>query len=76
MDLTAIAITDLPPNAEKRGDFVTLIGEGLELEDVAEQAGTIGYEVLTNLGTAMPASTRAADPPSLLRSLSKPADSA
>lgn len=50
MDLTAIDITDLPPNAAKRGDFVTLIGEGLELEEVAEQAGTIGYEVLTNLG--------------------------
>jgi alanine racemase len=50
MDLTAIDITDLPPNAAKRRDFVTLIGEGLELEEVAEQAGTIGYEVLTNLG--------------------------
>ena len=50
MDLTAIDVTDLPANAAKRGDFVTLIGEGLELEEVAEQAGTIGYEVLTNLG--------------------------
>ena len=50
MDLMAIDVTDLPPNAAKRGDFVTLIGEGLELEDVAEQAGTIGYEVLANLG--------------------------
>jgi len=50
MDLTAIDITDLPPNAAKRGDYVTLIGEGLELEEVAEQAGTIGYEILTSLG--------------------------
>jgi alanine racemase len=50
MDLTAIDITDLPPNACKRGDYATLIGKGLELEEVAEQAGTIGYEVLTNLG--------------------------
>ena len=50
MDLTAIDVTDLPANAAKRGDFVTLIGEGLELEEVAEQAGTIGYEVLTNFG--------------------------
>ena len=50
MDLTAVDVTDLPPNAAKRGDFVTLIGDGMELEEVAEQAGTIGYEILTQLG--------------------------
>ena len=50
MDVTAIDITDLPPNAAKRGDLVTLIGDGLELEEVAEQSGTIGYEILTSLG--------------------------
>jgi alanine racemase len=50
MDMMAVDITDLPPNATKRGAFVTLIGEGLELEEVAQQAGTIGYEILTNLG--------------------------
>jgi alanine racemase len=50
MYLTAIDVTDLPPNAAKRGDFVTLIGDGMELEEVAEQAGTIGYEILTHLG--------------------------
>jgi alanine racemase len=50
MDLTAVDVTDLPPNAAKRGDFVTLIGKGLELEEVAEQAGTIGYEILTSFG--------------------------
>jgi len=50
MDLMAIDVTDLPPNAAKRGDVVTLIGDGMELDEVAKQAGTIGYEVLTNLG--------------------------
>jgi alanine racemase len=50
MDLTAIDVTDVPNNAVKRGDLVTLIGEGLELEEVAENAGTIGYEILTGLG--------------------------
>ncbi len=50
MDLMAIDITDLPPNATKRGGIVTLIGEGIELEEVAERAGTIGYEILTSLG--------------------------
>jgi alanine racemase len=50
MDMKAIDITDLPPNSCKRGDLVTLIGEGLELDEVAERAGTIGYEILTDLG--------------------------
>ncbi len=30
--------------------MVTLIGEGLSLDEVAAQAGTISYEVLTSLG--------------------------
>jgi alanine racemase len=30
--------------------MVTLIGEGLSLDEVAAQAGTISYEVLTGLG--------------------------
>lgn len=50
MDLMAVDITDLPPNAVRRGDMVTLIGDGLPIDEVAGQAGTISYEVLTNLG--------------------------
>jgi alanine racemase len=50
MDLLAVDVTELPENAVRRGDLVMLIGAGLELEDVAAQAGTISYEVLTNLG--------------------------
>ncbi len=50
MDLMAIDITALPPGAVRRGDWVTLIGEGLDLDAVGAQAGTIGYEVLTGLG--------------------------
>jgi alanine racemase len=50
MDLLAVDVTELPDNAVRRGDLVGLIGPGLELEDVAAQAGTISYEVLTNLG--------------------------
>ncbi len=30
--------------------MVTLIGDGLTLDEVAAQAGTISYEVLTSLG--------------------------
>ena len=50
MDLLALDVTDLPPNAVRRDQTVTLIGDGLSLDDVATQAGTIAYEVLTSLG--------------------------
>jgi alanine racemase len=50
MDLMALDVTDLPVRAVRRDQMVTLIGEGLSLDDVAAQAGTISYEVLTNLG--------------------------
>ncbi|MBV8925987.1 MAG: alanine racemase [Bradyrhizobium sp.] len=50
MDLTAIDITDLPPNAVRRGHMATLIGEGITVDELAHHFGTIGYEVLTNLG--------------------------
>lgn len=50
MDLIEIDITDLPDNAARRGDLVTLIGDEIGVDDVASAAGTIGYEVLTSLG--------------------------
>ena len=50
MDLMALDVTDLPVSAVRRDQMVTLIGDGLSLDEVAAQAGTISYEVLTNLG--------------------------
>jgi alanine racemase len=50
MDLMAVDVTDVPVSAVRRDQMVTLIGEGLSLDEVADQAGTIAYEVLTNLG--------------------------
>ena len=50
MDLIAIDITELPPNAVRRGHLVTLIGEGITVDELAHHAGTIGYEILTSLG--------------------------
>jgi len=50
MDLLAIDVTDVPDGAGRRGEFATLIGEGISVDDVAATAGTIGYEVLTSLG--------------------------
>jgi alanine racemase len=48
MDLMAIDVTDAPPL--KRGEFVTLIGDELGIDEVATAAGTIAYELLTALG--------------------------
>jgi alanine racemase len=50
MDLFAVDVTDIPEGEIRRGDLATLIGEGLEIDEVARQAGTISYEVLTSLG--------------------------
>ena len=50
MDLACIDVTELPDNAVRRGDFATFIGEKLPIDEVADSAGTIGYEVLVRLG--------------------------
>jgi alanine racemase len=50
MDLMAVDVTDLPANAARRGHMVTLIGESITVDELAHHFGTIGYEVLTNLG--------------------------
>ena len=50
MDLIAIDITDLPANAARRGHMVTLLGEGITVDELARHFGTIGYEVLTSIG--------------------------
>jgi alanine racemase len=50
MDLMAVDVTDLPPNAARRGHLVTLIGEGITVDELAHHFGTISYEVLTSLG--------------------------
>ncbi len=49
MDLIALDVTDLHAQV-RRGDLVTLLGDGIGVDDLAERAGTIGYEVLTSLG--------------------------
>jgi alanine racemase len=50
MDLIAVDVSDLPPNAARRGHMATLIGEGITVDELAHHFGTIGYEVLTSLG--------------------------
>ena len=48
MDLIAIDVTDMLGVA--RGDWVELFGANVPVDEVAESAGTIGYELLTGLG--------------------------
>lgn len=50
MDLITIDVTAIPAGAVNVGDFVDLIGGGIALDDAAQRAGTIGYELLTSLG--------------------------
>jgi alanine racemase len=48
MDAIAVDVTDVP--GVRPGDVVTLIGEGITADEVAEWSGTISHEVLTSLG--------------------------
>ena len=50
MDLFAVDVTQLAEGSVRRGDLATLIGDGMSIDDLAAAMGTIGYEVLTNLG--------------------------
>ncbi len=50
MDLMAVDVTDLP-KPPRRGDLATLIGDGITVDELARHFGTIGYEVLTSLGS-------------------------
>lgn len=50
MDLMVIDVTDLPVGVPRRGDYATLIGERLDVDEVGAAMGTVGYEVLTSLG--------------------------
>jgi alanine racemase len=51
MDSIILDITGLPPGRLKAGDLVELIGPKQTVDDVADYAGTIGYEILTGLGS-------------------------
>jgi len=50
MDSLTVDISSVPAHALHEGDFVELIGPSQPLSDVARDAGTIPYEILTRLG--------------------------
>lgn len=51
MDLTMFDVTDVVGQKVRCGDFVELFGKSHRLDDLARSAGTIGYEILTSLGS-------------------------
>ena len=52
MDLVTLDVSEVSGAA--LGDWVELIGVHRSLDQVAAEAGTIGYEILTGLGTRIP----------------------
>ena len=52
MDMITIDLTEQPD--ARPGDPVVLWGEGLCVDEIAEQAGTIGYELLCNVTPRVP----------------------
>ncbi|WP_413990756.1 alanine racemase [Labrys okinawensis] len=50
MDSMTIDVTEVPEGALRLGSLVEVVGPHQTLEDVAEAANTISYEILTRLG--------------------------
>ncbi len=73
MDLMTVDVTDLPEGAVAPGSRAELIGPNRPVDAVARDAGTIGYEILTSLGTrfARQAGPVAAAPDALARAASR-----
>ncbi|HEX6993790.1 MAG TPA: alanine racemase [Gammaproteobacteria bacterium] len=53
MDLTCVDVSAVPADAIRPGDYIDLIGGAVTLDDVAAAADTIGYEILTRLGSRL-----------------------
>ncbi|AHI25180.1 alanine racemase [Komagataeibacter xylinus] len=51
MDSTTIDVSDVPESVLAQATHVDMIGPRRSVDDVARSAGTIGYEVLTALGS-------------------------
>lgn len=50
MDLITVDVTGIPEHFARRGSWVELLGTNIAAHELAAHAGTIDYEVLTNLG--------------------------
>ena len=50
MDLITLDVSKVPPDQAVPGGFVDLISDRHPVDALAEEAGTVGYEILTALG--------------------------
>ena len=50
MDLTIVDVTDVPADRVQTGAMVEWLGPEADLDALARSCGTIGYEILVNLG--------------------------
>ncbi len=50
MDLLAVDVTGLPENVARRGEWATLVGGKIDIDTLAGQLGTIGYELMCGFG--------------------------
>lgn len=50
MDLVTVDVTDVTGRTPREGDWIDVLGPDQGADELAEQAGTIGYEILTSLG--------------------------
>ncbi len=51
MDLITLDVSDVPQDLARRGAWVEILGPHVSIDDLAGQAGTIGYEILTSLSS-------------------------
>jgi alanine racemase len=50
MDFIVLDVTEAPPGAARRGEWVELLGDEIGVDELAARSQTIGYEILTRLG--------------------------
>jgi alanine racemase len=50
MDMLTVDVTHVPASLSSRARAATVYGEHYSVNRAAEDAGTIGYEILTRLG--------------------------
>ncbi len=63
MDLVTLDVSAVPESVAHPGAMVELIGPALPVDEVAALAGTIGYEILTSLGSRIRRVYTPAPPP-------------
>jgi alanine racemase len=51
MDFTTVDVTNVPEELTRRGGWVEVMGQRVTVDDLTDQAGTIGYELLARLGS-------------------------